>query len=483
MLNKKAIAALAAGATLVSGLAFATPSFAAEGPKQETCKVDTKKVAELNRKVNVAQGKVYEAEDALNKAQEDNNKAQEKANNAASLADAYKNAAKAYIDAKDAETGAADPAAAALKTAQANVALVAAIKAANDAKLNLGVYADAAALYAKKSEPATSADNYVKKVDNTVTPLTTAAAGTQNKVYTAQGELNAAKAKLANLEKDLAKAECKTTPAPAPQPGPQPGPQNPVTLPTVVADPTTKDEAINATRLAAMVLQNAENDLAKKNHDYNDVKAAYEKVIRELSVAKANLEKAQHDLDAFLASGVDDSAKETRLTDLRDRAQAHVTRLAAEFTALTLKYNDAKTAAVNAGAAFKAAKAQYKKIYNEAIALGVNPALLPVVATSDPLMPNFADPAGAKELYAEAVSGKFGDAVAAAAKKGQKEAKKGEAKKGASAAAPAGAKLDTKAAAAASAAPLSKTGVTVMFTALAASMLAGIGAAVRKFRH
>ncbi|MFU0469784.1 hypothetical protein ACMZ7M_06700, partial [Gardnerella vaginalis] len=258
-------------------------------------------------------------------------------------------------------------------------------------------------------------------------------------------------------------------------------PQNPVTLPTVVADPTTKDEAINATRLAAMVLQNAENDLAKKNHDYNDVKAAYEKVIRELSAAKANLEKAQHDLDAFLASGVDDSAKETRLTDLRDRAQAHVTRLAAEFTALTLKYNDAKTAAVAAGAAFKAAKAQYKKIYNEAIALGVNPALLPVVATSDPLMPNFADPAGAKELYAEAVSGKFGDAVAAAAKKGQKEAKKGEAKK--TAAAPAGAKLDTKAAAAASAAPLSKTGVTVMFTALAASMLAGIGAAVRKFRH
>ena len=89
---------------------------------------------------------------------------------------------------------------------------------------------------------------------------------------------------------------------------------------------------------------------------------------------------------------------------------------------------------------------------------------------------------GAKELYAEALSGKFGKAVQAAAKKGQKEAgKKGEAKKGA--AAPAGAKLDTKAAAAASAAPLSKTGVTVMFTALAASMLAGIGAAVRKFRH
>ncbi|MFU0468607.1 hypothetical protein [Gardnerella vaginalis] len=52
-------------------------------------------------------------------------------------------------------------------------------------------------------------------------------------------------------------------------------------------------------------------------------------------------------------------------------------------------------------------------------------------------------------------------------------------------AAPAGAKLDTKTAAAAVAksAALPKTGVAVMVTALAASMLAGIGAAVRKFRH
>ena len=467
MLNKKAIAALAAGATLVSGLAFATPSFAAEGPKQETCKVDEKAlkaaqdaVAAAKEAKALADANVVVAENALKVEQG-------KYNAAKVLVEAYKAAYNAYKAAKDAEAGLTGSklADAQAKTAHAADALKEAIQKANkNEKL-----AEANVAEGEQTDKTTAYETKLKDLE--VKQATKdAVTNAKNAAEHAEYDLNFANYKLGKLQ-------CK----PSEQPGPQPGPQNPVTLPTVVADPTTKDEAINATRLAAMVLQNAENDLAKKNHDYNDVKAAYEKVIRELSVAKANLEKAQHDLDAFLASGVDDSAKETRLTDLRDRAQAHVTRLAAEFTALTLKYNDAKTASINAGAAFKAAKAQYKKIYNEAIALGVNPALLPVVATSDPLMPNFADPAGAKELYAEAVSGKFGDAVAAAAKKGQKEAKKGEAKKGA--AAPAGAKLDTKAAAAASAAPLSKTGVTVMFTALAASMLAGIGAAVRKFRH
>ena len=481
MLNKKAIAALAAGATLVSGLAFATPSFAAEpqAPKKEECKpADAKILRDAELKVNNAYINQYNLEAKLDKAQKDLEDANAARDAAQKIVDEYKNAVKAYKEANTKSEAETDP------TKKAPLDAVTAQKKA-----------DVVAVIAKAKANKDLKDKAPATVDATIsetafdTVLTTQKTGLNAKansaqlvVYVLEGKLTAAKAAVKAAQDELAKLQCKTTPAPAPQPGPQPGPQNPVTLPTVVADPTTKDEAINATRLAAMVLQNAENDLAKKNHDYNDVKAAYEKVIRELSVAKANLEKAQHDLDAFLASGVDDSAKETRLTDLRDRAQAHVTRLAAEFTALTLKYNDAKTAAVNAGAAFKAAKAQYKKIYNEAIALGVNPALLPVVATSDPLMPNFADPAGAKELYAEAVSGKFGDAVAAAAKKGQKEAgKKGEAKKGA--AAPAGAKLDTKAAAAASAAPLSKTGATVMFTALAASMLAGIGAAVRKFRH
>ena len=466
MLNKKAIAALAAGATLVSGLAFAAPSFAAEpqAPKKEECKpADAAKLAELTHAVVVAKREVSKKTDALADAQDDFNAKKEAYAAKKAVADKYNKALKDYKAAKDGDKKDDTTPNALKKLKDAFVAI-----ANETVKYKEG---DATPFATAKTDPD----------DAQAAELSAGPTPTNDNVKNAKHDLQDAKDALADAQEALAKAQCKTTPAPAPQPGPQPGPKNPVTLPTVVADPTTKDEAINATRLAAMVLQNAENDLAKKNHDYNDVKAAYEKVIRELSAAKANLEKAQHDLDAFLASGVDDSAKETRLTDLRDRAQAHVTRLAAEFTALTLKYNDAKTAAVNAGAAFKAAKAQYKKIYNEAIALGVNPALLPVVATSDPLMPNFADPAGAKELYAEAVSGKFGDAVAAAAKKGQKEAKKGEAKKGA--AAPAGAKLDTKAAAAASAAPLSKTGVTVMFTALAASMLAGIGAAVRKFRH
>ncbi|PNS42847.1 hypothetical protein [Gardnerella vaginalis] len=475
MLNKKAIAALAAGATLVSGLAFATPSFAAETPKKPTAE----ECKNAQDDVNAKKAALQDAKDDLVTANAAKRRAHKKLDAAKAAVTAYKNAVQKFVDAKNAiaDVDAADLVAVATAQQKANNAAKD-IKTAIDAAQNTGVKLETGAPTAPADYNGTAPDK--KAYDTKLGTIKTDAEDTN--AQNAQDAVSAAQDKLDLAEIHFKNLGCKASGNEQnPPANPPANPQNPVTLPTVVADPTTKDEAINATRLAAMVLQNAENDLAKKNHDYNDVKAAYEKVIRELSAAKANLEKAQHDLDAFLASGVDDSAKETRLTDLRDRAQAHVTRLAAEFTALTLKYNDAKTAAVAAGAAFKAAKAQYKKIYNEAIALGVNPALLPVVATSDPLMPNFADPAGAKELYAEAVSGKFGDAVAAAAKKGQKEAKKGEAKKGA--AAPAGAKLDTKAAAAASAAPLSKTGVTVMFTALAASMLAGIGAAVRKFRH
>ena len=116
---------------------------------------------------------------------------------------------------------------------------------------------------------------------------------------------------------------------------------------------------------------------------------------------------------------------------------------------------------------------KYKAAYNDAVRLGVNPAVLPAVVTSDPLAPNFEDVPGATKAMNDAASGKLGKAAQQEAGKAAagKAAAKGElAAKGAKGHGKSGEKLGN-------------AGVGVALTALAASMLAGMGAAVRKMRH
>ncbi|MFU0566355.1 hypothetical protein ACMZ72_06885, partial [Gardnerella vaginalis] len=93
---------------------------------------------------------------------------------------------------------------------------------------------------------------------------------------------------------------------------------------------------------------------------------------------------------------------------------------------------------------------------------------LPPVVTSDPLAPNFEDVPGAAKAMNDAASGKLGKA---AQQEAGKTAAKGElAAKSAKGHGKSGEKLGN-------------AGVGVALTALAASMLAGMGAAVRKMRH
>ncbi|MCZ6918957.1 MAG: hypothetical protein O7C60_00405 [Rickettsia endosymbiont of Ixodes persulcatus] len=110
---------------------------------------------------------------------------------------------------------------------------------------------------------------------------------------------------------------------------------------------------------------------------------------------------------------------------------------------------------------------KYKAAYNDAVRLGVNPAALPPVVTSDPLAPNFEDVPGATKAMNDAASGKLGKAAQQAA------AKKADAK----------GELAAKGGHGKSGEKLGNAGVGVALTALAASMLAGMGAAVRKMRH
>ncbi|NSX25678.1 hypothetical protein HRR15_06435, partial [Gardnerella vaginalis] len=200
----------------------------------------------------------------------------------------------------------------------------------------------------------------------------------------------------------------------------------------------------------------------------------------ELAARKAAAEKANQDLTDFLASGENNSAKETALRDALNRAHAHEQRAFDAEQKAEAEFNAARDAAFAAVAAYNKALAEYKDAYNDAVRLGVNPAALPPVVTSDPLAADFPAVPGTKQIYADALNGKFGPAAQASAKKTEvakaqsaagKAAAKGElAAKGGNGHGKSGEKLGN-------------AGVGVALTALAASMLAGMGAAVRKMRH
>ena len=408
MLNKKAIAALAAGATLVSGLAFAAPAMAfecpANPPLKSAAKTDADAAYTAYDEANTVLGNMTVSEDA----------AEPTVTYPAgkTKADYYTiNNTTKLVELKDAVSDLPE----------------------KDAK-KVREFAE------KRNAHVNSSNAYNAQ---------------QRKVSDLQTKY---------LEKKYVLDHCATP------------------------DPDKNQEMIDKVYASKHNLDNKEAILNKKQKAFDDALKSLKSTTAKVEALTAVRDAAKAALDKFDASGVKDSATRTRLQDALDRAQAHLDRVAGALVDAKKAYDDALKDVKKAVADYNEALQAYKDVYNEAVKMGIDPSALPAIVTSDPLDPKFPTVPGARDLYAKALSGEFGKAVQAAAKKGQKEAKKGEAKKeagkkGASAAAPAGAKLDTKAAAAASAAPLSKTGVTVMFTALAASMLAGIGAAVRKFRH
>ena len=463
-MNKKAIAAFAAGATLLSGMAFAAPAFAAEGPKQETCKVD-------QTKVDAAQAKVDEATAAEHTAAANVRKAQAKVNAAAAQYTAVKKLNK------DSEEAAA-------KYTLATTTDKA--KYSDDQKEDLKKAKDAAAeALAKGLKDAYKAIEGKDATDqakyNGVADVQAARNTASDELEAANDALTEAKTKLTSAQADLDKAQCKAAPAQ------QPGPQNP---PVTPAQPGSKTEAIKNV-LAKKV------DVDAAEHNFAEKKEAYAKAAATLTAAKAELDAAEHDkavaaqnLSDFEASGVNDSAKLKSLKEAVARADAHVVRTTTAFNKALADFNDAKTADLAAQAAYNAAKDAYDEAYNAAIKLGVNPALLPSVTAIDPLSPAFPQLAQAQKIYADALAGKFGAAA-------QKAVQKAEAKAQAAAPAAAGAAAGKAGAAAAkgelatkggnghgkAGEKLGNAGVGVALTALAASMLAGMGAAVRKMRH
>ena len=453
MLNKKAIAAFAAGATLLSGMAFAAPAFAETAPQQETCKVDQSKVDAAQAAVDTATAAEHTAAAAARKAQ-----AKVEAANAQYAA--VKKLNKAYEDAKAKNTAATTTDADKYSKEQKDGFK----KAEEDAKaaLEKGLKD---AYKAIEGKDATDQAKY-----DTVADVQAARNTASNELEAANDTLAEKKAELTSAQADLDKAQCKDA---KPQ-----GPKNP---PVTPAQPDSKTAAIKNVLSKKVDVDAASHDFAEKKEAYTKAAAALTAAKAELDAANKAAAVAAQNLSDFEASGVNDSAKLKSLQEAVARADAHVVRTTAAFNKALADFNDAKTADLTAQDAYKAAKDAYDEAYNAAIKLGVNPALLPSVTAVDPLSPAFPQLAQAQKIYADALAGKFGAAAQKAVQKAEAAAK-----------APAAAadkkadkqgKITVEKGKDKAGKNLPKTGAAIALTALAASVLAGMGAAVRKVRH
>ncbi len=397
MLNKKAIAALAAGATLVSGLAFATPSFAADSldnlisggiaNSDGTLTSTAALKAAAQKKVKAAQKKVNDAQDDYNAA--------------VTLRDLAR---------KDWESAPAD----------------------------------------KKADKKAA---YDKAVSN---------------VYTANDILGAAEKELKDAKAELAKYDAPQTP--------QDPPANPK---APKLDLVNLLKGVDEPSGATMVSPFGTSTL------YTNYKGLTAELIKKgltnIAAYDALLDKLEFGLkqtgwaNILKNMGGDNCNYLGQLRRQLQKAVKHYGHVEAAVKDIQAELNEDKKDELA-----KNTPEGYKNAAEIQVKLNQAGGLLKVADNNRTRAAAVLDSANhhAKDLSCDTGAKEVLDAMK---KAGNFPGKKTADKK----AAPAGAKLDTKIAAAAVAksAALPKTGVAVMVTALAASMLAGIGAAVRKFRH
>ena len=401
-MNKKAIAAFAAGATLLAGFAMATPAFAADGGANTQSQEVKKSKADLKKELDAART-------------------------------AYEAASKAATDADAKATAAAE----ALKAVGNKPADAAdqSVKIEDDANGHLKVTTTDAAKVKEKE----AAEKYVN-------------------AYNANADAQAAKTAAEQDKNVKATAYLAAEQAYSKAPEPKAAP----------SDDQKKAEAVEAVKTAKLHLDDAFAAYTKDYAEYEKAKATLAGKVAAQEAAEKALKAAQDALEAYNVSAKNDSALAQRLADAVDRAQAKVVFAVAETAKANKDYAEAKAKAVASTDKYNKALAEYKACYNDAVTFGVEASQLPPVVTSDPLAPNFEDVPGATKAMKDAASGKLGKA---AQQEAGKAAAKGElAAKGAKGHGKSGEKLGN-------------AGVGVALTALAASMLAGMGAAVRKMRH
>ncbi|EIK82556.1 hypothetical protein CGSMWGv00703Bmash_06214 [Gardnerella pickettii 00703Bmash] len=388
-MNKKAIAAFAAGATLLAGFAMATPVFAADAqaPKKEA----EKELTGLEK----AQAAVKTAEAGL-----------EKANTAKAEAD--KKAAGASNDWTAAKTAGAPKG------------------AKEDQTTHVYAKDDSVAL---TTEEGNTLQKFLDKQTAVTTTAADAAKAAEN-VKTAQAALTAAQTALTNYK-----------------------------------DPVKPAEASESDLSGALVRTSGNFD--KANGDLQKAYSKYEAAYFDVDAAQAKADDAKAAYDKYVHSH----------KDMTKAEKVEAALLLKASTDANTELTDAKTAAAKAKGEFDKALreaheawAKYAGVYKAAKAKNAS------------LVAGYALPSDVEPVAANYVPG-VSHVTPGSVKPGQAGkpgAKQGQA--GANGAA-AGAKTTVVEKKKDGGKKLPGTGVGVTLTALAATMLAGMGAAVRKARH
>ena len=461
MMNKKAIAAFAAGATLLAGFAMATPAFA--GAKGDAL-ADAVQIHEANKTLRESQRAVRTAEISLVKLQSAQAAAKTAYENAKTKFDAAKKAAEAakkavedgltaylgkHVNDKDFDK---TKATAEYEQSEEYKSLD---KANTEAEAKLkDTDAEGKTLEKKAEDLKTALD----AADAKVTAQTEAVAAAKAQVEANQRYLNA----LRGVNPGGETKPDQTKPGETKPDQTKPDQTKPdQTKPVQTADPSKSAASAELMRTQVVL---AEADATNKDAQEKFVKAKadFEAAKTQMAALDAQVKSAADREEALRVAGkTDTDAYKAAVIDLKaaqSKANAYRTH---EYADAEKNFGEKSDKALLAATAYNTALVNYRAAFNKAVEVEASavkgfadPNTLNPVSTDFPA----ASAAAKAEAKTQAAAGKSAAAKGELATKGGKgHGKAGE--------------------------KLGNAGVGVALTALAASMLAGMGAAVRKMRH
>ena len=481
MMNKKAIAAFAAGATLLAGFAMATPAFA--GAKGDAL-ADAVQIHEANKTLRESQRAVRTAEISLVKLQSAQAAAKTAYENAKTKFDAAKKAAEAakkavedgltaylgkHVNDKDFDK---TNATAEYKQSEEYKSLD---KANTEAEAKLkDTDAEGKTLEKKAEDLKTALD----AADAKVTAQTEAVAAAKAQVEANQRYLNALRGVNPGGEtKPDQTKPGETKPDQTKPDQTKPDQTKPdQTKPVQTADPSKSAASAELMRTQVVL---AEADATNKDAQEKFVKAKadFEAAKTQMAALDAQVKSAADRKEALRVAGkTDTDAYKAAVIDLKaaqSKANAYRTH---EYADAEKNFGEKSGKALLAATAYNTALVNYRAAFNKAVEVEASAVKgFADPNTLNPVSTDFPAASAAAKAEAKKVEAKAQTAAPAAGKAGAAAAAKGElAGMGTKGGNGHGGKAGEQ---------LGNAGVGVALTALAASMLAGMGAAVRKMRH
>ncbi|WP_116437687.1 hypothetical protein [Gardnerella vaginalis] len=476
MMNKKAIAAFAAGATLLAGFAMATPAFA--GAKGDAL-ADAVQIHEANKTLRESQRAVRTAEISLVKLQSAQAAAKTAYENAKTKFDAAKKAAEAakkavedgltaylgkHVNDKDFDK---TKATAEYEKSEEYKSLD---KANTEAEAKLkDTDAEGKTLEKKAEDLKTALD----AADAKVTAQTEAVAAAKAQVEANQRYLNA----LRGVNPGGETKPDQTKPGETKPDQTKPDQTKPdQTKPVQTADPSKSAASAELMRTQVVL---AEADATNKDAQEKFVKAKadFEAAKTQMAALDAQVKSAADREEALRVAGkTDTDAYKAAVIDLKaaqSKANAYRTH---EYADAEKNFGEKSGKALLAATAYNTALVNYRAAFNKAVEVEASAVKgFADPNTLNPVSTDFPAASAAAKAEAKKVEAKAQTAAPAAGKAGAAAAAKGElAGMGTKGGNGHGGKAGEQ---------LGNAGVGVALTALAASMLAGMGAAVRKMRH